>query len=199
MITLSIANTQLTNTILIAKKERIHRASVFPFFSKSEQVKQLMIVLPDSKTVFLIPFKKGLATVSFFGVIRLSMDSAELKSHSNFTLWQVSHLYHYDPNWLLSHERFSNYWAKKRITQSNCAHCLGEKVRQLLFSRDLSLLEGFVMKYGLLNTHRTIEPEVLSGPIHPTEPEKSDLCIEPVNCGWQLNPIWNEWAKSGRR
>jgi len=178
----------------MAKDERIKGASIFPFFSKSGQVKQLMIALPDSKSVFLIPAKKGLATVSFSGVIRLSIDSAELKSHSNFTALQVSHLYHYDPNWLLSHERFSNYRAKKLITRSNCANYLGEKVRQLLFSRDLSLLEGFVMKSVLLNMFRTIEPEMLLGPIPPTQLEKSDLYIEPANSGWQLNPIWNEWV-----
>jgi hypothetical protein len=129
------------------------------------------------------------------GVVRLSMDLAELKSHSNFTHEQVDQLFHYDPNWLLSHERFATYWAKKRITQSNCADYLKEKVRYLLFSRDLSALEHFAMKSVYLNMVRTIEPEMLLGAIPLPHPEKSDLPSTPGTDGWQLNPIWNAWTK----
>jgi hypothetical protein len=193
MTTSSIADNQLTNTTLMAKNERIKGASVFPFFSKSGLVKQLMIVLPDLKTVCLIPYKKDLATVSFFGVVRLSMDSAQLRSHSNFTTLQVGQLYHYDPNWLLSHERFSNYWAKQLIARSNCVEYLKEKVRRLMFSRDLSVLEGFVMRFGFINTFKTIEPEVLLGPIPLPQPERSDLFSTPDSGGWQIDPIWNGW------
>ena len=194
MITSSVADTQLTDTTLAAKNERIKGASVFPFFNKSGLVKQLMIVLPDSKTVFMIPHRKDLAAVSFFGVVRLSIDLAELKSHSNFAPLQVGQLYHYDPNWLLSHERFSNYGAKQLIARSNCVEFLKGKVRQLMFSRDLSRLEGFVMKFGLLNTVKVIEPEVLLEPIPLPQPGKAELFSAPESGGWQIDPIWNGWT-----
>jgi hypothetical protein len=195
MIAFSISDTLLSDTTLATKDERIKGASILPFFRKSGQVKQLMILLPDTSEAFLIPYKKKLAAVSLTGVVRLSMDLAELKSHSNFTHEQVDQLFHYDPNWLLSHERFTSYWAKKRITQSNCAEYLEEKVRYLLFSRDLSALEHFVMKSVYLNMARTIEPEMLLGPIPLPHPKRSDLLSTPGTGGWQLNPIWNAWAK----
>lgn len=197
MITLSIADTLITNTTLMAKNERIQGASIFPFFTKDGQVKHLMIVLPDSDAVFLIPHQKGLATVSFFGVVRLSIDSAELKSHANFTPWQVDQLYHYDPKWLLTQERFANYWARPLIARSNCFEHLGDKVQQLLYSRDLSLLERFVMKPGYLNASKTTGPEMVLGPLPLPQPRKPDPFSTPDAGAWQVDPIWNAWTGWG--
>jgi hypothetical protein len=193
MITFAISDILLSNTTLMTKNERVKGASVLPFFRKSGQVKQLLILLPDSRVVFLVPFKKALATVSFTGVVRLSIDLAELKSHSNFTGAQLDQLYHYDPNRLLSHERFAAYWAKKRITQSNCLDYLEKKVRHLLFARDLSSLEHFVMKSGYV--FNTLAPEILLGPIPLPHPEKPDGSAAPgATDGWQLDPIWKAWS-----
>lgn len=197
MIALRIADALLTNTTLVLENKRIKGASVFPFFSESGQVRQWMIVLPGSKTVFLVPSKKGLATVSIFGAVRLSIDSAELKSNSEFSLSHVRDLYHYDPNWVLSQERFAGYWAREAIIQSNCAPYIAEKVRQLLFSRDLCRLESLVMRAGFLNTFKTMAPETVLGRIPSAQPEKSDLSGQPVpvNSGWQLDPIWDGFGE----
>lgn len=194
IVSTNISDTALTKTTLIAKKERIQSASVFPFFCESGRVKQLMVLLPDFNTVFMIPFKKGLATVSFLGVIRLSMDLAEIKSHSNFTGNQVDHLYHYDPGWHLSHDRFSGYWAQNLIKQTNCAHIIGGKVRNLMFSKDLSFLEHFGMKYGLINLFRSVTPDMVFGSLLPAQSENHDLSVTPAKPGWQLHPIWKNWS-----
>lgn len=199
MISSTIADTVLSKTTLIAKKERVQGASIFPFFCKSGRVKQLMVLLPDSKTVFMIPFKSGLAKVSFLGVIRLSMDLAEIKSHSNFTDKQVDHLYHYDPDWHLSQGRFSGYWARNLIKQSNCAGYIGEKVRNLMFSKDLSFLQHFVMKSRLVNLFKTVTPEILFGSLLPAQSENNGLSVAPADRGWQLNPIWENWSFETRQ
>ena len=189
----TITDTALTKTTLIARNQRVLGASVFPFFRRSGRVIQLMVLLPHCKTAFMIPFQQGLATVSFLGSVRLSMGLAEIKSHSNFSDKQVDHLYHWDPNWHLSHKRFSGYWARDPIKQSNCARALGEKVRNLMFSRDLSLLDHFVMKSGWLNLFKTITPKMLLGPLPPRQSENADPAIEKKDPGWQLNPIWKYW------
>ena len=194
MIVSTISDTALTNTTLIAKRERIQGASVFPFFCASGRVKQVMVLLPDFNTVFMIPFKKGLATVSFLGVIRLSVDLAELNSHSDFTVKQFAHLYHYDPGWHLSHDRFSGYWAQDLIKQTNCARIIGEKVRNLMFSRDLSLLDHFALKYGLINLFKSVTPDMVFGSLLPVQSENQDLSIAPPMPGWRLDPIWEIWG-----
>ena len=193
----NIEDTELTKTTLIAKKERIPNASIFPFFDASGQVKQLMVLLPDSNTAFMIPFEKGLASVSLMGAVKLSMDSAEVKSQSNFTSQQMDHLYHYDPNWHLSHERFADYWAKDLIKQSNCADHLDENVRHLIFSKDLSVVKRFVMKSGLINLFRPVRAEILLESLRPMPSESGDPS-EPLNWGWRLDPIWKDWCQDRR-
>jgi hypothetical protein len=193
MITLSINADQLNETTLIAKKERIKGASIFPFFCKSGQVKQLMVLLPDFKNVFVVPFKKGLVSVSIFSVVRLSMDLAELKSYSSFTPEQIDHLYHYDPNWHLCDERFLSYWPKALISQSNCADYLGNKVRHILFSRDLSMLEHLVMKSVYQNMFKPITPEMALPAFPPAQSVKYESATRSATGGWQIDPIWNNW------
>lgn len=78
--------------------------------------------------------------------------------------------------------------------QSNCADHIGEKVRKLMFSKDLSFLDHFAMKSGFLNVFRTITPEVLLKSLLPKQSENFDLSIAPVDRGWQLNPIWKNWG-----
>lgn len=152
-----------------------------------------MVVLPGLKKVFMIPFEKGLAPLSYFDGFRLSMDLRELKSHSDFTLKQIDQLYHYDPNWLLSHERFAGYWAKASIKRSNCADDVKGKVKYIQFSNDLSMIDRFVMKMGMLNSFKIITPELLLAPLPSYQPEKSHSAIEPEGSQWQLSPIWGDW------
>jgi len=52
MIVSTIADNALTKTTLIAKRERVQGASVFPFFDASGRVKQLMVLLPEFNTRF---------------------------------------------------------------------------------------------------------------------------------------------------
>lgn len=115
MVAFSVSATMLSKTSILFNKQRIKGASVFPLFGRDGQVKRLMILLPDSSLPLMIPFKKGLATVSLPGTVRLTMDLSELNTYSYFIPKQIEDIYHYDPNWLLSHERFSTYWAKTLI------------------------------------------------------------------------------------
>lgn len=194
MFAFSVSHAILKNTSILAKKQRINGASVFPFFCPSGQVKRLMMLLPDSNIAFMIPFKKGLAKVSWLGTVRLSMSMAELSTYSDFTREQVEDLYHYDPNWLLSHERFSTYGARALIQRSNCAdYFMDKKVGHIRFSRDLSRLERFVMKPAYLNLFRAPSPETVLNALPPAQSQTSELSVQGAIGGWQLEPIW--WSK----
>lgn len=196
MLMLIIAGKKLYKATLSLKDERIKGISIFPFFDTSGDVKQLMILLPGLDKILMIPFKKGIISVSFLGRLKLSMDLPQLMSYSDFTGKQIENLYHYDPDWALSHERFTKHWAQQLIKQTNCLNLIKEKVTSLRFSRDLSLLEGFAVEAGYLNTaSRTIKPEKILLQLHKAESEQSDYLIRPANREWQLSPQWNEWGK----
>jgi hypothetical protein len=190
----TVSDDVLSKATLIAKNERVYTVSIFPFFNTSGRVKQLMILLPGFKTVCMIPYKNGLASVSFLGTVKLSMDLAQIDSHANFSSKQVDQLFHYDPNWHLSDERFVGYWAKNLIKQSNCADQLDDKIRNLKFSKDLSLLDHFEMKSGFLNMFKTITPEMLLGSLRPIPLETGNLS-QSATGGWRLQPIWKGWGR----
>jgi hypothetical protein len=190
MVAFSVSQTTLSKTSITANQQRIKGASVLPFFCKTGQVKRLMILLPELSIPLMIPFEKGVATVSLPGTVKLCVDLSAWDTYSDFTPKHIEDLYHYDPNWLLSRERFSAYWAKTLIQQSNCAGFLNKKVREIRFARDLSLIERVVMRQWYLNTFRTPSTEALLSVMPPTKSEQSDLSIEGATRGWQLKPIW---------
>lgn len=195
MIFKAIKDSDLYKTRLWSKGERIEGASIFPFFGKSGQVKQLMILLPEEDEISMIPFEKGLVSISFFGIVKLSMDKAELISYSNFSENRVENLYHYDPGWTLSHERFAKHRARKLIKGTNCAGRMEEKISYLLFSRDLSSLELFALEAkGPSISFRTVKPHKLLRKLPLPRSGKSTVVREPAHREWRLDPIWNHWG-----
>ncbi|MFH1153581.1 MAG: hypothetical protein V1793_07185 [Pseudomonadota bacterium] len=184
----------MNGTTIALKNERLKGASIFPFFCCSGQVRQLMIILPKADNILMIPFKRGLSLVSFFGVVRMPMDLAQLRSYSNFMGKQIEDLYHYDPDWTLSQERFSKYWARQLIEKSNCVDSIKENVQELQFSRDLSSLDCFALTSGPC-MFRTIKPEKLLAGLSPDKPDTDASIVEAAHQGWRLDPIWNDWSK----
>jgi hypothetical protein len=192
MFTFTVSAAILNSTAILAKNQRIKGASVFPFFGRSGQVKRLMVLLPDSDIALMVPFKSGLAKVSWTGAVRLSMSLAELTACDDFTREQLDDLYHYDPNWMLSQERFSTYWATNLIKQANCADEMEKNVREIRFSRDLSRIESVVMKSSFLNVFRNISPETVLEAMPATQTKMNNSPIAGNTGGWRIDPIWWE-------
>lgn len=196
---LHLTNYDLVDITLWAKDEPVKGVSVFPFFSESDQVKFLMILFPDLPAVAMVPFNRGMIFVSFLRRVKLSMDLAEIKSYTNFSGEQVKDLCHYDQHWMLSHERFSTYWARELIKQTNCAIGSKERVSHLLFSRDLSVLKGVVIQTGSPGlSFRTEKPEKILNRPYKVRVLKDFLSSEPGRYQWMLDPIWNNWGNEGQ-
>jgi hypothetical protein len=201
----SLTDYDLVDITLWAKDEPVKGVSVFPFFSESNQVKLLMILLPDLPAVSMVPFNEGLisvsllSSISFLRSIKLSMDLAEIKSYTNFTGGQVKDLCHYDPHCMLSHERFSTYWARELIQQTNCTTGNKEKVNHLLFSRDLSVLKGVVIQIGSPKlSFKTENPQKIFNRPYKIRVPKEVFSSKPRRHQWMLDPIWNNWGNGGK-
>ena len=143
MILFDVKDRDLSRATLSAKGERVKGAAIYPLFRESGEVKRLMILLPGENHALMVPYRRGMVTLSLFGALRFSMDLAELKSHINFSPAEVERLFHYDPDWALSDGRFSGYWARDLIRRTNRAGKFKEEISHLIFSRDLSTLERF--------------------------------------------------------
>ena len=154
-----------------------------------------MLVLPDEQIVCLIPMRQGLVQVGIGNVLKFSMNLAEIKSYANFNPQQISQVFHYDPQWTLSRPQFSRFRAKELIKKSNCANLLEKKVRNLLFSSDLSAIDGFIMQTGFLNHFHamTVGMMVLTALPEPAG-APPEMSVDKEMTGWRMSPIWNEWC-----
>jgi len=196
MFVTNISDKTLTKITVKAKGERLANVAVFPFFDREGKVKQVMLVLPDEQIVCLIPMRQGLVQLGTGHVLKFSMDLAEIKSYVNFNPQQIAGVFHYDPQWTISRPRFSRFWAKELIKKSNCANLLEKKVRNLLFSNDLSAIDGFIMQKGSLNLFHTMTAGIMALAALPEAAGgQLDLPVATQMSGWQLSPIWNEWSR----
>ena len=197
MILFDVKDSDLSRATLSAKGERVRGAAIYPLFRESGEVRRLMVLLPGENHALMVPYRKGMVTVSLFGVLRFSMDLAELKSHINFSVAEVEPLFHYDPDWVLSHGHFSGYWARDLIRRTNLAGKLEEEISHLIFSRDLSSLSRLVIKprgpelsFREMTPGELLEKAALPSPRpHPIEPS-------PAASEWQLDPVWKDWRDS---
>ncbi len=193
MILFTVKDSDLRNVVLSVGPERIGGGSIFPFFGESGQVKLLMVLLPEERQVLMLPRKRGIVSISLGGVVKLPMDLAELKSYANFKPELLDDLYHYDPDWALSQERFASYRPREAIRRTNCVEWIGGKIRHLQFSRDLSALESLAMESGTWDlSFRSRKPEEMFK--EAVKPEKESPQVQRgIGGQWLLDPVWNNW------
>lgn len=193
MFVTNISDKALRKITIKAEGERLANVAVFPFFDREGEVKQVMLVLPVEKVVCIIPMRQGLVRVGAGNVLKFSMDLAEIKSYANFNPQQITQVFHYDPKWTLSRSQFSRYWANELIKQTNCANQLEEKVRNILFSNDLSSIDGFILQKDL-NHYHTMTAGMLALAALPEDVNAQLMApVDTKTNGWQLRPIWNQW------
>lgn len=106
----------------------------------------------------------------------------------------VQALWHYDPAWVLSEDRYANHWATPLLKETNCAEQLGPGVRMVNFLRDLSRLSWVYLKRGMAAEFRPWKSRFLparrEAPRTPPAPPTASR-REPM---WRLEPIWRPWT-----
>ena len=158
---LRVWDTELIDTRLRLADRLVKGASIYPLYRDTGEVKYLMLVLPGSSCVFMVPYKKGIVRVGFRDTIFMFLSSGQLKKTTAFQADQLQGLYHYDPQQILSQERFAAYREKHIIIQTNCAAAVREytekEIGHLRFTRDLSKLASFAVKSRGLKTAGTFK------------------------------------------
>lgn len=98
---------------------------------ESVAVVYLMVVLPHKPRVFILPYRKGMIYVHLWGVVRMDVTPDQLKALGDFQAKLLEGLFHYNSKWVLSEERFKNYWAKGIIQQTNCTQTLRKEIGKI--------------------------------------------------------------------
>ena len=198
---LRVWNTELIDTRLRLPHTVVKGASVYPFFRQTGEVKYLMLILPGTSRVFMVPYKKGIIRVGFRDTICMTLSSDQFKKATAFHADQLQGLFHYDTWQILSQERFAGYRARNIIMQTNCAAAVraytGKKIGHLRFTRDLSELESFALKARGLKTAGTIKAGKVLSSLAEAGQHKVLPAAECEDRQWVLDPVWQNRDSSG--
>jgi hypothetical protein len=175
----------------------VEGGSVYPFFRETGEVVYLMVVLPNTSRVFMLPYTKGMIYVHLWGVVRMEVTPDQLKALGDLQAKQLDGLFHYDSKWVLKEERFKNYWARDIIQQTNCAETLreqiGKEINKLRFSKDLSKLVSVGLRPRSPNVSSTLSADEVLASLAESGSKKSGAWAENGNQQWELDPVWENW------
>ena len=167
--------------------EILENASLFPFFDNLGQVKQVLVLSPDSPQIQLLRWRVGDFVVPLGSSVRVTGESAWLRPVSDDRLAELADLWHYDPRWLLKAGRYRKHSALEYLKASNCADRFTGDVRVLWFRRDLSQLSWVeVRSFSEFNLQRW-RSDLLPQRSAAAAPRRR------VTGAWRLDPAWLRW------
>ena len=194
MIPYKVHHKEMVDAILLLDDKTIKGASLYPFFRWTGEVEKLMLILPDDDNIYMIPYKKGIVTVSFSGKIRLALKAPQLALYAHFSRDSLKGLYHYDSKWRLSDKRFEKCPGRDVIMKSNCADFITENIEHLRFMKDLSELKSVALKARGIRILAIIPAAKLMGPVHEKMAAIAGPPFKSADSQWILDPIWNFWS-----
>ena len=124
--------------------QSVRGVSLFPFFDRSGEVRQVMIVLRDSQELFLLPWGPNRIRVPFWDAVIVRHELATLQRIGPTPLQAIDGLWHYDPWWILDDDRYAGHPARRWLQASNCVDELKQKVSKVCYRRDLACLSWLI-------------------------------------------------------
>jgi len=155
---------------------------MFPFFRKDGSVSRVMITSPRNSKIVLVPQRFGMFKASLFGFVTVAQNVRALPDADANLGRELDGLWHYDPWWILDHDRFEGHPAVPPIKSTNCAERLPAGVEDMEFDPRLGRAVAI---------RRNSE----------WEPFRADLLSRfsdsapgsPVSTGgWRLAPMWED-------
>ena len=162
-------------------------ASLLPFFDSRGQVRQVLVLRPDSSQIQLLRWRAGDFVVPLWSSVRVTGESIWLRPVSDDRLDELADLWHYDPRWLLNASRYRKHWALEYLKATNCADRFTGDVKALWYRRDLSQLTWVEVKsFSEFNLQRW-RSDLL--------PQRPDAAAprRRVTGAWRLDPAWRRW------
>ena len=173
------------------------RASLFPFFDRRGNVRQIMIADWDSGTVRAAAVRPHVVELKWFAPNRLHLlPGAMHLVHGPSTCGLLSH-WHVDPWWVLGEPEFSSNSAVPALRCTNAVHALGSKGSSVYFTKDLTRVRWMVRSDSSSTTMKKWDPAVLDHE-HPQVPDSTRAALDgrvhaSTGTGrmeWVLAPPW---------
>ena len=169
---------------------RIRALSLFPFFDPSGRVRRVMATTPDSSDIYVLPAGDHLPRIPGFGDIRVPERVGLLRPIQRSDLEELQRLWHYDPWWVLAHERFAGHWARTALMETNYVERSEKNVVRLYYRSDLSRTEWILVKEGPLSYSFDRWSELWFPPRARRRGSRASLPRGKETSAWVLDPIW---------
>ena len=167
--------------------QRIPRASLFPLFDRDGKTAMMMLTSDDPQ-ILLVHWEPGLFVAPLLTAARLHLHRADLHDCELDELDRLRQLWHFDPWWELTDERYACHSAIPTLKSTNLAGFV-PSIARVWFDRDL----GRVTRVGtrtedsvkIQRFHRS----VLAGAFTARERSRRPPASPPQ---WRLRPFWQQ-------
>ncbi len=175
---MNISAHRLHNSKILYRDTLYEGASLFPFFNGDGEVLSLMFVYEGCSKIYFFKPQPGALKIPLLGTLKLGHSVHLRPAAQPLDLPELVGAWHYDPWWLLAHERFSALSVVPFLKATNCVKPL-PKLQKLYFSADLLQVQSLFLRG---------EEEVL--PWRAGLLGHSPARIEEREEPWILDPSW---------
>lgn len=160
----------------------MRHVTLFPFFDGEGFVEKVLIVGDASAELLAFDPNEATLCIPPWGPIWFS---GAIEVLSDRVLRQLATLWHFDPWWLLTDERFEDHDAVPVLKKTNCVDEFSGEPKDLVFSGSLQKLRK--VSYPVVTQETTSRP-FLPGMLPDLESE--DRSDDADRIGWVLDPVW---------
>jgi len=132
------------------------------------------------------PWKPGLLRVPLWGSITTAVAQFPFRPTDDECAKLVTGLWHFDPWWMLTDERYAGQRTVELLKSTNCAGRFGRNVTMVYYRRDLSRVSSLRIRGSSLVEVTPWKSELLPAPPALPVPER---LARPTPM-WRLDPIW---------
>ncbi len=175
---------------------RLDKASVFPLFDHEGSSRTLMLVTEASRDIMLADYRPGVFAKPYFGPGRLGLRRADLRDASEAEAEACTHLWHFDPWWLLGEPRYDGHVAVPPLKSTNIPG-VDARIKQVWFDRSLAKVH-----WALLGAEPSrFDPAVLDRAARERDERVRTSGPRPAaqDQSWRLRPFWESREPRPRR
>ena len=179
----SVRASQLHQRTLVCRDLAIQEATLFPFFDDQGATEHVLIVEARSSDLRTFRLHDSRVWIPGRGKVRLDVSIRPLEEH---VVEQLAPLWHYDPWWLLTDERFASEAAVPILKQTNCVDRFEQEPADLVFSACLS----GVRKVKFARPSEEYQTKLFCPDMLPPREFAQSEDRGATTPGWHLDPFW---------
>jgi len=175
--------------IRLPSAEETATGTVLPFFDVDGVIERVMVLISGSTEIYFFDPTQQAPNIPLWGTIAFddSYSGLRILNYENFD--QLTHLWHYDPWWILTAKYAVQNPRALFLWQTNCVNSFllkGREIEDVLYSRDLSRVKWVSSKKGKSTSWQRFQAKLL--------PPRVEAPAVPLpdrrGSSWELAPFW---------